>query len=194
MATLKMPAWAERVFESIHGAEDLDVVPLAAKRRTVQALTLPHPKSTRRHSGLAGPSIPLNAARSSSQKRATQIFSWLRKLTFPRTLWLQRRSGCDRKDGGRALRRRSSCRRSMASGSTTKQTARSKGSVGGHGCSAVAAWPACAARWCRRQRHRAVQGAHARNVPQWYCSRRGTGFSQFTCTPGLVSLRKTGKS
>ena len=59
--------------------------------------------------------------RNGSQRRAKHIFSWfkkthLRKLTCPRTLWLQRSRECDRKDGGRALRRRSSGRRSVASG------------------------------------------------------------------------------
>ena len=77
-----------------------------------QALTVPRP--SRRHSGLAGPSIPLNAAPS---RHGSQIFSLLRKLTCPRTLWQQRNRGCDCKDGGRALRLRSSGRRSTASGS-----------------------------------------------------------------------------
>ena len=101
----------ERVFESIGEAEDsgrLERVKRErqgcvaagdqeADRRTVQALTLPHP--SRRHSGAP--------SRNGSEKRATQIFSSLRKLAFPRTLWLQRSLGYDRKDGGRASRLRS---------------------------------------------------------------------------------------
>ena len=53
----------ERVFESIDGARgggSFAAGDQEADRRTVQALTLPHPISSRRHSGLGGPSIPLN--------------------------------------------------------------------------------------------------------------------------------------
>ena len=52
---------------------------------------------------------------------ATQIFSWRWKRTFPRTPWSERRPGCARKAGGRALRLRSSGRRSMVSGSPTSR-------------------------------------------------------------------------
>ena len=74
-------------------------------------------------------SIEWAPSRNGSQKRAMQIFSWLKKLTCSTTLKLQRRPGCDRKDGGRALRLRSPGRRSMASGSPPSRR-RSKGSAG----------------------------------------------------------------
>ena len=87
-----------------------------ADRRTVQALTFP---SSMKKTQLVGWTVNSTGApsRNGSQKHATQICSLLRKLTCPRTLWSQRRPGCDRKDGGRALRLRSFGPPSMASGS-----------------------------------------------------------------------------
>ena len=94
----------ERVFESIGEAEDsgrLESVKREAQGaaaggqdqeaacRTAQNLTVSRliVRPPRRHSGLAGLSIPLNGvpSRNGSQGCATQIFSLLRKLTCPRT-------------------------------------------------------------------------------------------------------------
>ena len=113
----------ERVFESIGEAEDSRECCSWRPRGGTQDGPSPDLSSSyliKKTQWLAGPSIPTEGAtsRNGSQKRATRIFSWLRKLTCPRTLWLQRRPGCDRKDGGRASRMRSSGRRSTASGSS----------------------------------------------------------------------------
>ena len=136
--------------------------------------------------------IPLNGApkRSGSQKCATHIFFWPRKLTCPRTPWLQRRPGCDRKDGGHASRLRSSGRRSMAR--STKRTARSKGSAGVKVAATLRHGLATPHGGAGRQGHRAVQGARACVQPQRHCAQRGTD-SLCTCTQEQVSPRKIGK-
>ena len=118
------------------------------------------------------------SARTASKERRKGCCSWqprpdgmqdrpdperLRKLTCPRTLWLQMSRGCDCKDGGRASRHRSFGRRSMASGSPPKQTARSKGSAGVMAGAALR----------HRRRHRALQRACACFLPLRHCARRG---------------------
>ena len=45
-----------------------------------------------------------------------------------------------------------------------------------------------AARWCRRQRHRAVQGARACALPQLHCTRRGLVFSDYLDALTLENL------
>ena len=128
----------------------------AGQTLTVSRLISPPP---RRHSGLAGLPIPRNGSppRNGSQRRAKQIFSSFRKLTCSRTLRLQRRRGCDCKDGAVGLHQAGAQQRKR----------------GGHGCSSAAARTGDAARWCWRQGHRALQRACACFLPQRHCARRG---------------------
>ena len=94
--------------------------------------------------------------------------------------------GCARKAGGLALRWRSSCRRSMASGSPPSRrraVEKARWAWLQRRCS----WPGDAVRWCRRQRHRAVQGARACAFATVALSQAAHRFSQYTCSRACLT-------
>ena len=151
-----------------------------------------HPRRPRRHSGLAGPSTPPDGPIKKLLPEACNAdFLLAQETQMPKDALVGEESWM-RSRGWRA------CIAPMLFLSlqhgewfSTKQTAHSKGSEGG--CSGDVVWPGDAARWCRRQRHRAVHGACACALPQWHCTRRGTdSLSLHACTLGWVSPMKTG--